>query len=254
MIRRKPKDSLILVKVRKLPVAANVCGQVLREVEKQPTWSMAHVIMNPMAESLLHKHREMTEIYVITKGHGEALFDVSKPDDVCRRVVAGSAFDILPGVPHMLKNIGGGYLEHLVFALPPFNPADVEIIKDESFVQKSPAQLFLSEPQDCFDGAKIISYDFSHLGLSVALGWVTSDLMRRKKPHYHKRTTEFAYVVEGKGFVNINRTLVPIQSGDWLRVNPGTEHGFVNESPEDLVVVCVCSPAFQMEDVHYSRR
>jgi mannose-6-phosphate isomerase-like protein (cupin superfamily) len=35
-------------------------------------------------------------------------------------------------------------------------------------------------------------------------------------------------------------------------IEPGSEHALINESPEDMVVVCICSPAFEMEDVYYS--
>jgi|SRR3989344_344124 len=59
------------INIRDLPTAVNICEQVLREVEKQPQWSMAHVVMNPLAASLLHDHETTTEIYVITKGYGE---------------------------------------------------------------------------------------------------------------------------------------------------------------------------------------
>ena len=107
--------------------------------------------------------------------------------------------------------------------------------------------------QECFDGARILSYAFPHLDLSVAFGWVINDPARHKQPHYHKKITEFVFVVEGKGFIEINRVRQPIQPGDWIRIDPETEHALINESPEDMVVVCTCSPAFEMEDVHYHR-
>jgi mannose-6-phosphate isomerase-like protein (cupin superfamily) len=238
--------------VKNLPIAVNVCEQVLREVERQPKWSMAHVITNPMATSLLHNHQRMTEIYVITKGYGELGFGVPETDGCYHQVTAGSAYEIPVGVPHMLRNKSSGHLEHLVFALPPFDPADVNLL-DGKRLAEDVRPLSLPEVQECFDGAKILSYAFPRLDLSIAFGWVINDPARRKQPHYHKKITEFVFVVEGKGFIEINRVRQPIQSGDWIRIDPETEHALINESPEDMVVVCTCSPAFEMEDVHYRR-
>jgi len=236
--------------VRDLPIAVNVCEQVLREVEKQPTWSMAHVIMNPMASSLLHNHQRITEIYVITKGYGELGLGIPEPNGSYRQVAAGSVYEIPVGIPHMLRNRGSGHLEHLVFALPPFDPSDVYLLEEKHLAEEVHA-LSLPDVQDCFDGAKILSYAFPHLELSIAFGWVINDPARRKQPHYHKKITEFVYVVEGTGFIEINRVRQTIQSGDWIRIDPETEHALINETPEDLVVVCICSPAFEMADVYY---
>lgn len=238
--------------VKDLPIAVNICEQVLREVEKQSAWSMAHVVMNPMAASLLHNHQRMTEIYVITKGYGEFGLGIPDPDGSYRQVAAGSVYEIAVGIPHMLRNKSSGHLEHLVFALPPFDPTDVHLLGEKRLAEDV-YPLSLPEVQECFDGAKILSYAFPHLDLSIAFGWVINDSARRKQPHYHKEITESVFVVEGKGFIEIDRVRQPIQPGDWMRIDPETEHALVNESPEDMVVVCTCSPAFQMEDVHYRR-
>jgi mannose-6-phosphate isomerase-like protein (cupin superfamily) len=237
--------------VRDLPIAANVCAQVLREVEKQPKWSMAHVIMNPMAESLPHKHEAMTEIYVVAKGYGELESGALGMVKERYPVVAGSVHEI-QGASHMLRNKSAGHLEHLVFAFPPFDSGDVHLLQ-EKHIDARTRSLFLPEVQDCFDGAKILSYTFSRLNMSIAFGWVINDPGRHKQPHYHKKITEWVFVVEGKGFVAIDGVQHPIQSGDWIRINPATEHALLNEESEDLVVVCVCSPAFWMEDVHHRR-
>src|SRR3989344_1044963 len=173
-----------------------------------------------------------------------------EPNGACHDVAAGSAYEIPAGVAHMLRNKSSGYLEHLVFALPPFNPNDV-YLRDQKLSPGKTYPLSLPEAEDCFDGAKILSYAFSRPDLSIAYGWVMNDPARRKQPHRHKKSTEFVYVVEGKGFIEIDRVRHPLESGDWIRIDPETEHGLFNEAPEDLVVVCICSPAFQMEDVRH---
>ena len=237
--------NLTRVSVKELPIAFNVCEQVLREVEKQPTWSMAHVIMNPMAQSLVHSHERMSEIYVVTKGYGELGIGAEY-----HQVAAGSVFEIPVDTPHMLRNKSSGQLEHLVFALPPFDPTDIDLLEGDILAEKTHA-LSLPEVEECFDGAKILSYQFPQLDLSIAFGWVINDSARRKQPHYHKEITEFIYVADGKGLVRTNQENHSIQSGDWIRIDPKTEHALINESPEDMVAVCVCSPSFRMEDVYY---
>ena len=233
------------VAIKRLSIAVNVCEQVLREVERTSTWSVAHVHMNPLATSLLHKHEKMAEIYVITRGHGLLRFG-----DADHLVGAGSVVHIPTGVPHMLTNLGCGSLEHLVFALPPFDPEDVHMVADDGLTR---AIHFLPLPpvQDCFDGAKIVPYSFAQHDLSIACGWVANDPTRLKQPHYHKNTTEWIYVVEGKGSIEVDGQEIPTCQWDWLRMEPGTEHAIRNHASEDLVVVCICSPMFSMTDVHY---
>lgn len=238
--------------VKDLPIAVNVCEQVLREAEKQPAWSMAHVIMNPMAESLLHSHKATSEIYVITKGYGEIELGIPGVSGACYPVVAGSVREIPAGTIHMLKNRSAGHLEHLVFAFPPFDSGDVHLLQEKHVAVRA-RSLFLPEVQDCFDGARILPYAFPRLDISIAFGWVINDPGRCKSPHYHKKITEWVFVVEGEGSVQLNGQTLPIEPGDWIPIGPGTEHALLNEAPEDLVVVCVCYPMFQAEDVHFRR-
>lgn len=244
------------VNVQDLPVAVNVCEQVLREVEKQSEWSMAHVIMNPFASSLLHDHQKMTELYVITKGYGVlGTWNTEEyGSGTYRQVVAGSVHEIRAHTAHLLYNKSAGHLEHLVFTVPSFLSADVHLLERKRYFAVQMQALQLPEVQDCFDGAKILSYAFPHLDLSIAFGWVITDPTRWKQPHYHGKITECIYVVSGEGFIDINRIRQPIRSGDWIRIDPGTEHGLFNESPEDLVICACCYPMFSMEDVYQRRR
>jgi mannose-6-phosphate isomerase-like protein (cupin superfamily) len=53
-----------------LQPVANVCNQELREVISLARASVAHVIMQPQAISLSHKHQKMREIYYILSGKG----------------------------------------------------------------------------------------------------------------------------------------------------------------------------------------
>lgn len=228
----------------------SVYGQILREVEKQPTWSMAHVDMNPTASLFLHSHQRTTEIYVITKGYG--VLGRSGNIDTFSSVAPGSVFEISPNVHHMLQNKSAGHLEHLVFASPPFDSDDVCLQSQGLYnLYGRTLELSLPKAEECFDGAMIMPYAFPHLDLSITFDRVIKNQASYHKPHYHKKTTKWIYVVEGRALLKCGDKSGEIGPGDWIRIDPEEEHIISNRRPEDMVVVCVCSPAFQMEDVYY---
>ena len=203
---------MYIVNVNNISIAGNVCGQILREVEKQPGWSMAHVIMNPMAESRMHFHATIDEIYLVTKGYGMLYLGEPRMGYNCHCVSAGSVFFIKKGKAHMLKNISACYLEHLAFAFPPFEPADIHLL-EAPFSLFQGDSLELPPVQDCFDGAKIISYRWPELDFSVAFGWVRTEENLDRKPHLHRLITEYIYVIAGRGMIRTNRASLRITAG-----------------------------------------
>ncbi|OGZ68637.1 MAG: hypothetical protein A3D44_03930 [Candidatus Staskawiczbacteria bacterium RIFCSPHIGHO2_02_FULL_42_22] len=233
------------VNVYELPLAFNICDQMLREVERIPHWSMAHVIMNPKAESLPHHHQAMREAYVITRGTGHLIVGGHN-----YLVQAGDAMVIDHHITHGLVNSSAASLEHLVLAWPPFDPADVHVNRDYEGHKGFDRVFPQPEPVECFDGAKIIAYEFGDIA-SVAFGWVINDPRRHKPAHYHKKTIEWIFVVEGEGSLELNGESHNIRSGDWIRVEPDEYHALRNRKDQHMVVVCVCNPCFCMDDVHY---
>lgn len=227
------------------PLAFNVCDQMLREVEKIPTWTMAHVLMNPGASSLLHEHHIMQEAYIITRGSGHLIVGKS-----IFSVQVGDVVWISTYVRHKLINTSAGSLEHLVLAAPPFDPQDVYLDEQLQDPKANPMPFIRPPTTDCFDGAKIVAYEVGNIA-SVAFGWVMHDLSLRKPPHYHKKTTEWIFVVEGEGFVILNGTCHPICCGDWIQVDPGQYHALRNNQDQHMVVACFCNPCFSMDDVYY---
>lgn len=115
----------------------NVCEQILREVLRLPLTSMAHVTMNKRNASLLHNHKIMEESYFILEGEG-----ILHKGDEAIEVTKGAFLSISKGVFHKLRNIGAGDLEHLIFAYPPFNPADVFLITDDKIYPEPRKYLF----------------------------------------------------------------------------------------------------------------
>jgi mannose-6-phosphate isomerase-like protein (cupin superfamily) len=234
-----------LLNVYDLPLAANVCDQMLREIPGTPdAWTMAHVIMNPGAESLLHKHEKMSEVYAITHGNGELICD-----DEIIPVQAGNVVLIWPHTSHKLVNTGVTSLEHLVLASPRFDPNDVIMVEDKHSGVVAPRPL--GKPIECFDGALIIPYRFDSIHTSFAIGQVVSDPKRHKRPHYHKTFTEYIYILEGQGAVEINGEPISVARGDWVKIDPGEFHAIRNSDAQHLVALCICNPAFILGDVHF---
>lgn len=231
--------------VYELPLAFNICDQLLREIDQSPMWSMAHVLMNPKTWSLPHEHQRMDEAYIITRGTGHLV-----RDNNIFIVQAGDVLWIPRSTRHKLTNTSAASLEHLVLAVPPFNPADVSVDESRQDPKAVPQQFVQPPVNDCFDGAKIIAYEFGNI-VSIAFGWVAADPARRKPAHYHEKTTEWIYVIEGEGAIEINDLLYPIVCGDWIRVSPGEEHALRNDKNQHMVVVCVSTPCFTADDVHY---
>ncbi len=234
------------INVPSLPLAANVCDQLLREVYRNDSWSMAHVVMNPGAYSLLHEHRVMDEVYAITRGSGELIVG-----SLSYEVRAGSVVHIPANIPHQFYNTGLTSLEHLVLAAPAFDPADVIVAEKQDTPHTTNVPVTFPQVVECFDGAKIIPYELPGIDLSFAFGWVINDPARHKAPHYHKRTSEFIFVVEGKGTVEIGDRSVPVEAGDWLEVPVGADHAIRNKEDQYMIALCICSPRFDMADVHY---
>ncbi|MFA6447021.1 MAG: cupin domain-containing protein [Patescibacteria group bacterium] len=247
---------LTKLNVLDLPVVPNVCGQVLREVERNEKWSIAHVAMNPQAMSQMHYHEKMDEVYVILQGQGEVTKSNAEADRIrhlatTRSVTVGNVIDVPGGVIHVLSNTGYGMLEHLIIALPPFDPEDVQLLGNLAPYAQKDHPIALRKPQDCFDGAKIIPYIFRDYDLSIAYGWTSLDAAKDKRPHYHKRSTEWIYVVGPHGQMHTDCSIEIISSGDWIKISPETPHAFNSCSSEDLILVSISSPAFDMEDVYF---
>ncbi len=257
LAQRKDLEMWHKENVLHIPVAPNVCGQILREVEHNEKWSIAHVAMNPQAASQAHYHEKMDEIYVILQGQGDITKGNTDAERIrnlasMRPVTVGNVVEMPACVIHALSNTGYGMLEHLVIALPPFDPEDVQLLGNLAPYAQKDHPIAMPKPQDCFDGAKIVPYVFPDHDLSIAYGWTGPEDASRKRFHYHKRSTEWVYVVEGEGvFHPIDSCNEPIHRGDWIKIETKTPHRFVNTAPEDLILVCISSPAFDMEDVYF---
>jgi mannose-6-phosphate isomerase-like protein (cupin superfamily) len=236
-----------LINVHQLPPVDNVCNQILREVISLPKVSMAHVIMNEGNVSLLHQHSNMSEIYFILNGkgilyHGDKALEVEK-----------EAYLIIPpNTSHKLKNTGNSDLEHLVFAVPPFNPEDIILLDDYSNENIVPKKFnYNKSPILASDGALIYELmnaeERKTLDLALAVGFLPQE--RKAIPHYHKISEEIYYVTSGFGNVRVGKENFEVKKDSVIYVPTDKVHALENQSDsEELKILCISSPSYTEGD------
>lgn len=62
--------------------------------------------------------------------------------------------------------------------------------------------------------------------------------------HYHKKTTELYYCLEGKGYLELDEEEVELEPGTVVMIPPGIRH----RAYGDVKVLVVCCPAFSPND------
>jgi len=66
--------------------------------------------------------------------------------------------------------------------------------------------------------------------------------------HYHPKSEEIYYIVKGEGKMKINDEIREITVLDGIAIPPGAPHKLWNTGDEDLVLLCMCVPAYEHED------
>jgi mannose-6-phosphate isomerase-like protein (cupin superfamily) len=237
----------ISIDIYRLPTAHNVCNQTLREVISLPKVSMAHVTMDKGDVSLWHRHSKMTEIYFILDGkgilyHGKESLAVEK----------GTYLMIQPGISHKLRNIGDSELEHLVLAMPPFNPNDVEVLEDAANERSIPKRYRHEKPPlTTLDGALIYELisqrERKRLDVALAVGFLPKG--RKAIPHYHRISEEIYYVSKGIGSVRVGNNKMDVRKGSVVLIPKNMVHALENKSKSDeLELLCISSPAYREGD------
>jgi mannose-6-phosphate isomerase-like protein (cupin superfamily) len=67
--------------------------------------------------------------------------------------------------------------------------------------------------------------------------------------HYHRRSAEIYYVLDGTGRMELNGDTVDIVPGSVITIEPGTRHRLFSETGARTIVVAV--PAFDPDDEHF---
>jgi len=238
------------IDVYDLNQVANVCNQILREVISLSTVSLAHVTMNPHADSLLHKHLNMDEIYYILNGEG--FLHVGNRTILVQK---GACVVIPKNTNHKLCNTSGHFLEHLVFASPPFNAKDVDLIDELNPIPKiKPSHeefKFNKVPFTARDGATVYELlskkEQERYGFELAFGILETG--KKAHPHFHNISDEFYYVISGNGTAMIGDSTIEAIKNRLIYVPKNTVHGLDNsKSSEPLEVLCLSSPPYVESD------
>lgn len=66
------------------------------------------------------------------------------------------------------------------------------------------------------------------------------------KLHYHERTDEFYYVIDGEGTIILDEQELPLRKGVVVYVPRGVRHKAVG----DLTVLTICIPRGVLHDIH----
>jgi len=236
-----------LIDVYELSTVENVCNQILREVISLPKVSMAHVIMNEGNVSLWHQHSRMSEVYFILEGEGILYYG-----NKALQAEKGAYLVLPPNTPHKLRNTGKSDLEHLVFAIPPFDPEDVEILDDSPSENVSPTKFTYDKPPiTALDGALIYELmnekERKQMDVALAVGFLPAG--RKAIPHYHKISEELYYVTDGFGKVRVGEQDFEVKKGSLIYVPTDSVHALENGSDsEELRVLCVSSPSYTEGD------
>jgi len=66
--------------------------------------------------------------------------------------------------------------------------------------------------------------------------------------HYHPRTEEIYYLLEGSGRMELGDELRDVGPGDAVAIPPGRVHQIVNTGDGTLKFLCCCVPAYEDSD------
>ena len=92
-------------------------GSTIRELHHTPAQSLAEASLPDGASTARHHHARSEEIYFLLEGEGDL-----ELDGEVRRVVAGDAALIPPGVRHRITAVGA--LRFLCCCAPPYSDDD----------------------------------------------------------------------------------------------------------------------------------
>ena len=67
-------------------------------------------------------------------------------------------------------------------------------------------------------------------------------------PHYHKKTEEIYFILQGQGEMQLDGQRRRVRPGDAIAIPPGSVHTIRNTGPEVLRFLCCCAPPYEHED------
>ena len=70
------------------------------------------------------------------------------------------------------------------------------------------------------------------------------EISQDARVHYHKKTTEIYYILEGEGFLELDGDRVPVRPATSVMIYPGTRHRAVGR----FKILNIAIPTFDPED------
>lgn len=67
-------------------------------------------------------------------------------------------------------------------------------------------------------------------------------------PHYHPKTEEIYYILNGFGRITIDNETRDARPGDAIAIPPGAIHTITNPGSETLQFLCCCAPGYEHAD------
>ena len=100
------------------------------------------------------------------------------------------------------------------------------------------------------DGSSIkeLMHPDSHPNKNQSLAEATVPAGVETALHMHSLSEEIYYITSGKGLMTLNKDRFPVCQGDTILIPPDTPHQILNTESDDLVFLCVCSPAYSHQD------
>ena len=68
------------------------------------------------------------------------------------------------------------------------------------------------------------------------------------QPHYHPRTEEIYYILQGQGKIRLGDEGRLVGPGDAIAIPPGTPHQITNTGDTTLLFLCCCAPGYEHDD------
>ena len=66
--------------------------------------------------------------------------------------------------------------------------------------------------------------------------------------HFHPRTEEIYYILNGEAEMTIDDEQQPVSEGDAIAIPPGQVHSIRNKGQEMLIFLCCCAPGYEHDD------
>ncbi|MEM1156837.1 MAG: cupin domain-containing protein [Verrucomicrobiota bacterium] len=66
--------------------------------------------------------------------------------------------------------------------------------------------------------------------------------------HYHPNSEEIYYILKGSGKIKIGEEFREVSELDGIAIPPGAPHKIWNTGDMELVLLCMCAPAYEHED------